>query len=98
MLKSLLASAALIGTLGTVARADASAENVAALVAAIEANGCVISEANAGAILGASGLAEEDAGAALDALGEAGEAEGATVKLTRNDDGTVTLTSPGCPG
>jgi hypothetical protein len=97
-LKTLLASAALVGTLGTVAHAEASAENVAALVAAIEANGCVISEANAVTILGASGLTDVDAGVALDALGEAGEADGATVKLTRNDDGTVTLTSPGCPG
>lgn len=98
MIRTLLASAAIIGVFGTAAFAEASAENVAALVAAIEANGCVINEGNAGAVMEASGLTPDDAQAALDAVGEAGEEAGATVKMTRNDDGTMTLTSPACPG
>lgn len=98
MIRTMTVACAFAGLLATGAIAEATEEQKDALVAAIEANGCAINGDTAEAILAAAALAPEDAEAVLDALGEAGEMAGATVTLARADDGSVTLTSPGCPG
>jgi hypothetical protein len=77
--------------------AEAHADKAAALIAAIEANGCLITDANAMTILEASGVPMEEAEGIMDMIGEAGEAPDATVRLVRNDDGTTGLISPNCP-
>jgi hypothetical protein len=97
MLKLAALSVAFAGLLTTAAMAEAHADQIAALIAAIEANGCVITGENAMTIIDASGLDPAVAEGLIGEIGEAGEEDGATVMLTRNDDGSTTMVSPNCP-
>ncbi len=72
------------------ALAQATDEQRAALVAAIEAAGCVVTSANAAAIRTAAGLDAPTAESIITGMG----AEG----LTRRTEAGLRVTSPGCPG
>ena len=82
-------SAVLLIAFATPALAQ-DADDVAAMTAAIEAAGCLVTAENGDAVLEASGLGEQETMAVIAALYEDG-----LVALT--EDGSMKLTNEACP-
>lgn len=74
-MKTLGMSLAIVFAGALAVHAQATDEQKAALVAAIEANGCLVTGENSEAILAAAGLDGPTAESIINALGEAGMAE-----------------------
>ena len=68
MIRTLSLAATILGLASLPVMAQASAEQKAAIAAAIEANGCRVTAENNSTILAAAGLAEADAATVVQAL------------------------------